>query len=250
MFPTGPIPDLVDAFVAAEALGLDEVWLGDEGPAREPFSILAAASQHTTTIGLGIGITNPFVRSSALAITTALTVHEMSVGRMMLGVGAGGSMSLRPLMLQARDTVEHVEGFVATARAVAERRDGPNFVSVEHAIDASVSSEAMPIYVGGRGPAYESHGVASGRRRLHLGCATVRLWPRDRVGQRKPPDRRGALLQRGFRRLVDRTPPTATHRHARRGSIFGARRGSASTATSSKPLPAPSRPATIDRLVR
>ena len=43
-FPEASAPELVDAVVEAERLGLDEVWLGDEGPAREPFTVLAAAA--------------------------------------------------------------------------------------------------------------------------------------------------------------------------------------------------------------
>ena len=38
LFPDHPAGVLADVIVAAEAAGLDEVWLGDEGPARDPSS--------------------------------------------------------------------------------------------------------------------------------------------------------------------------------------------------------------------
>lgn len=45
LFPDATAPDLVNAFQTAESLGLDEVWLGDEGAAnRDPFAVLAAAA--------------------------------------------------------------------------------------------------------------------------------------------------------------------------------------------------------------
>jgi len=152
LFPELPAPQLVQAIQLAERLGLDELWLGDEGPAREPFAILAAASQVTSTIGLGIGITNPYVRHPALAATTALTVHELSGGRVMLGVGAGGQLSLGPFELQADGPVGRVESFIDTARAVRDHTPGPGYAPPDAAIDGSVVDRPMPIYVGGRGP--------------------------------------------------------------------------------------------------
>ena len=75
LFPESTGPRLVDAIVRAEELGLDELWLGDEGPAREPFAVLAAAAQATTRIRLCVGVTNPYVRHPVLSATSALTIH-------------------------------------------------------------------------------------------------------------------------------------------------------------------------------
>lgn len=152
LFPELPALDLVETIRLAEALGLDELWIGDEGPAREPFAVLAAASQVTSKIGLGIGITNPYVRHPALAVTSALTVHELSGGRVMLGVGAGGQLSLGPFGLQAERPVGQVEKFVDTARAVRDGVPGPGYEPPDTAIDGSVTEQQMPIYIGGRGP--------------------------------------------------------------------------------------------------
>ena len=54
-FPDRPADELVRAIVHAESVALDEVWLGDEGPAREPFAVLAAAATRTADISLGVG---------------------------------------------------------------------------------------------------------------------------------------------------------------------------------------------------
>ena len=54
MFPEAPAGELVAAIAHGEQLGLDELWLGDEGPAREPFSVLAAASQATPKRGVSL----------------------------------------------------------------------------------------------------------------------------------------------------------------------------------------------------
>jgi len=151
MFPDRPAPQLVDLVIAAEAAGLDEFWIGDEGPAREPFTVLAAAAIATSTITLATGITNPYVRAPALAATTALTIHELSGGRMILGVGAGGKLSLGPLGLTADAPLSHVRSFVATARAATARQPGPSYVPNEYAIDTAAISPPLPIFVGARG---------------------------------------------------------------------------------------------------
>ncbi|MGA1077342.1 MAG: LLM class flavin-dependent oxidoreductase, partial [Ilumatobacteraceae bacterium] len=62
IFPNRPAGELVDAIVAAERAGLDEVWLADEGVAREPIPVLAAAAVRPSTIVLATGLTSPLLR--------------------------------------------------------------------------------------------------------------------------------------------------------------------------------------------
>lgn len=152
LFPDRPAHELVDLVVAAEAAGLDEFWLGDEGPAREPFTVLGAAATVTNTITLATGITNPYVRAPGLAATTALTIHELSGGRMILGVGAGGQLSLDPLELRADKPLGHVRSFIATARAATAVEVGPGYRPNDYAIDTSRIDPPLPVFVGARGP--------------------------------------------------------------------------------------------------
>ena len=62
LFPSVPVREMVDAVVAADAAGVDEVWIADEGVMREPLVALSAAAVLTTRIKLGIGITTPMIR--------------------------------------------------------------------------------------------------------------------------------------------------------------------------------------------
>ena len=152
MFPDRPAPELVELIVAAEDAGLDEFWIGDEGPAREPFTVLAAAAVATDSIKLAVGITNPYVRAPALAATTALTIHELSGGRCILGVGAGGQLSLAPMELQATSPLANIDAFIATARSVSAGVSGPGYVPTDIAINEANISSPLPIFVGARGP--------------------------------------------------------------------------------------------------
>jgi 5,10-methylenetetrahydromethanopterin reductase len=149
-FPDHPAGQLVDAIAHAEAVGLDEVWLGDEGPAREPFAVLAAAATRTTTIGLAIGVTNPYVRHPALATASMATISELAGGRSVLGVGAGGAMSLGPFELAAERPVAAVERFLRIARAGRDGSPTDGYVPSDLAVAAA--APAVPVFVGARGP--------------------------------------------------------------------------------------------------
>ncbi|MEM9036518.1 MAG: LLM class flavin-dependent oxidoreductase [Actinomycetota bacterium] len=150
LFPDRPAAELVEAIVYAEELGLDEIWLGDEGPAREPFTVLGAAAVRTERIRLGIGVTNPYVRHPGIAIATAATIAELAGPRVLLGVGAGGTLSLGPFELEAPRPLAAVRDFLSIARASRDGTAVPGYVPSE----LSVTAAAPPVslYVGARGP--------------------------------------------------------------------------------------------------
>lgn len=149
-FPDRPATELVEVIVHAEARGLDEVWLGDEGPAREPFTVLAAAAVRTSRIKLAIGITNPYVRHPGVAVASAATISELAGGRVILGVGAGGSMSLGPFGLVADRPVAAVRRFVRIARSAQGGTPTEGHAHSDLAVAAVVPP--VPVFVGARGP--------------------------------------------------------------------------------------------------
>ncbi len=153
LFPEVPAPELVALAQRAEDRGLAQLWLGDEGPAREPFAVLAAAAVATSALELAVGVTNPYLRHPGVATAAMLTVHELSGGRATLGVGAGGQMSLGPFGLAAEEPLARVAGFLEIARSVCDQRAGPGYDPPDTAIHADAAGGPMPLFVGGRGPA-------------------------------------------------------------------------------------------------
>ena len=148
LFPAGPADRLVEAVVAAERCGLDEVWIADEGVAREPMAVLAAVARETSTIGLAVGITSPLLRHPGALAATAATIDELSAGRFTLGLGLGGDKSLQPFAVVPERPVEVLADAVATARAVLAGRPGSGYRPPGHAAPA----RTVPIWVGARGP--------------------------------------------------------------------------------------------------
>jgi 5,10-methylenetetrahydromethanopterin reductase len=147
LFPDAPAPRFVSALASAEQAGLDEVWVGDEGPARDPFGLLAAAATMTSRIRLAVGVTNPYLRHPVLTATAAATVHELSGGRMTLGIGAGGRMSLEPVGVRPSRPLADCRDALRLVRAALTATPTAGYDPPVHALTAA----DLPVFVGARG---------------------------------------------------------------------------------------------------
>jgi 5,10-methylenetetrahydromethanopterin reductase len=137
----------VQTIAAAEAAGLDEAWLGDEGPARDPFALLAAAAMATQHIRLGVAVTNPYLRHPATTAAAALTIHELSEGRMLLGLGAGGDLALKPAGIDRVKPLETTRRALNIIRAVCRGQPTEGYSPAPHAIRGA----DLPVFIGARG---------------------------------------------------------------------------------------------------
>jgi 5,10-methylenetetrahydromethanopterin reductase len=146
-FPDAAAPVTVDTIAAAEEQGIDEAWLGDEGPARDPFALLAAAARVTGRIRLGVGVTNPYLRHPASTAASAVTVHELSGGRAVLGIGPGGQLALGPAQVERVRPLAATRRAVRIIRAVTHGHETEGYTPAPHAVTAP----DLPVYIGARG---------------------------------------------------------------------------------------------------
>ena len=93
-----PADEVVAFARAAEAAGYDAFWT-QETAGRDPFALLGHLAARTARIQLGVGIAVIYGRDPVSMRAGAGTVHELSGGRMVLGLGASH-----------RDTVSEVRG--------------------------------------------------------------------------------------------------------------------------------------------
>lgn len=85
-------PDsLVGLARTAAANGFDRVLYADERFFRDCWATLGYIAARVPDIGLGVCVTDPFVRHPAVTAAAAATVDEVSGGRFTLGLGAGVS---------------------------------------------------------------------------------------------------------------------------------------------------------------
>lgn len=85
-------PDsLVGLARTAAGNGFDRVLYADERFFRDCWTTLGYIAARVPDIGLGVCVTDPFVRHPALTAAAAATVDEVCAGRFTLGLGAGVS---------------------------------------------------------------------------------------------------------------------------------------------------------------
>ena len=99
-----------------EALGWDVAWLPDSQlRRRDTYVLLAAAAQATSSIGLGVLLTNPVTRHPSVTASSIATIDELAPGRVELGWGAGDT-AVRLIGLRPAKVAEMESGIVLMRR--------------------------------------------------------------------------------------------------------------------------------------
>lgn len=83
-----PIPEEVEYAQYAERKGFESVWHAESRLARDGITPVATILAHTKLLKVGPGVINTWTRNVALIAVTFSTLHEMSNGRALLGLGA------------------------------------------------------------------------------------------------------------------------------------------------------------------
>lgn len=117
--PGGELERLADE---GESAGYRRLWIADERFFPDCWVVLGALASRPGGVGLGVCVTDPFIRHPALTATAAATVDELSGGSFTLGLGAGisgfeamGIERRRPLVAM-RETIHIVRELLAGNR--------------------------------------------------------------------------------------------------------------------------------------
>lgn len=95
-----PVLETAKLAKLAEIQGFEHVWIADENPSplcRDVIVNMMAVAMETCTIKIGSGICNFYTRHPALLAVFAASLEELAGERILLGVGPGGDLPLRPL---------------------------------------------------------------------------------------------------------------------------------------------------------
>lgn len=157
--PNTPIQTWMRLAEVGEKKSFESIWVADENPSppfRDVYGCLTAIAMKTSTVGLGTSIVNPYTRHPALIAVATLTLHELSGGRAIVGLGPGGSMPLTPLEVEMWDRpLETIRNSVDLLRKLfrGERVSSDSDVVRSRNIELfSKPSRPIPIYIGSRGP--------------------------------------------------------------------------------------------------
>lgn len=116
-----PAGEIVAAARAAEDRGMDGVWVTDVRFMRDCYALLGAIAVLTTRITIAAGVSDPFSRHPAGLAAIAATLAELAPGRVVLGLGAGGS-GLDKIGVVRNDPVRTVEAAIEAMRLLLDGR--------------------------------------------------------------------------------------------------------------------------------
>ncbi len=92
VLPDPPNQRFVELLVLAESHGFEYGWTYDSHVLwQESFPLLTLAAEATSTMKLGHCVTNPGTREPTVLASGYATLHDISDGRMVMGIGRGDS---------------------------------------------------------------------------------------------------------------------------------------------------------------
>ena len=92
VLPDPPYTRLLELMELAEQSGFDNGWTYDSHILwHESYPLLALAAARTQTLKLGHCVTNPGIRDPTITASYYATLHEISNGRAVMGIGRGDS---------------------------------------------------------------------------------------------------------------------------------------------------------------
>ncbi|MFI5327210.1 MAG: LLM class flavin-dependent oxidoreductase [Candidatus Rokuibacteriota bacterium] len=149
-----PLPVIVRQVQLAESLGFDTAWITDTHlVCRELWVTLTACATATSRIRLGPGITVPHTRHISVTASAIATLHELAPGRLVLGVGTGGSAS-ETMGLSVAKTAR-VATLESMAHALKHLLRGES-IRLDTGTDARLAwlpqPVDIPLYLAGSGP--------------------------------------------------------------------------------------------------
>jgi 5,10-methylenetetrahydromethanopterin reductase len=134
----------------AERMGYDGVWIADSQLIwREVYVLLGATAVTTSNVLVGTAVTNPVTRHAAVTASSAMTLQELSGGRMRLGIGVGDS-SLKTMGLTAAPRHD-LESYVSTVRALCAGKTVKSSTG-EMQLGFGDAQQTPPIIIAGAGP--------------------------------------------------------------------------------------------------
>jgi 5,10-methylenetetrahydromethanopterin reductase len=120
---------------------------------RELWVTLAACATATSRIRLGPGVTVPHSRHVSVTASAIATLHDLAPGRVVIGVGTGGSSAqTMGLSLAQVGKAETLARTATALRALLEGRATRFETGIEGRLAWLDAPRAIPIYLAGSGP--------------------------------------------------------------------------------------------------
>lgn len=149
-----PLSRRIAIVESAEALGFDRLWHSNEKFGRDMVANMTLSATQTERIGIGAAVTDPYSVHPALTATAMATVDEIASGRVLVGLGAGGSgfpaMGIERVkpVLAMREAVSIMRAMWSGERAEVKGR----VISIDGGVLGFKARPDIPIVIATRGP--------------------------------------------------------------------------------------------------
>ncbi len=149
--------DKIIAYIKeAEENNFDFAWITDHYNNRNTYVTLALAAVQTQKIRIGTGVTNPFLVNPAVTASSIASIHEVSNGRAIMGIGAGDSTTLKQLGVEWSKPLTAVKETITIVKKLwageTVEYDGEVFKIKNARLNFKNKFGAIPVYVGAQGP--------------------------------------------------------------------------------------------------
>lgn len=121
-----PVDRVLALASRVEASGYGSLWV-NESAGREPFGLFGRIAAATTRLRLGTGVAQIYARDPLTTHAAASTLHEVSGGRFVLGLGVSHASSVEGLRGQAyRPPLAAMREYLGSYRAATYRGPLPH----------------------------------------------------------------------------------------------------------------------------
>ncbi|GBC71308.1 Putative coenzyme F420-dependent oxidoreductase [Candidatus Calditenuaceae archaeon HR02] len=155
-----PVSRIVELATRSEELGFESFWLHENPMLGDGFASLILTCRGTARIRLGIACTSVITRHPVMIAASAVTLHNESGGRFVLGICLGGFPWL-PLIghpVQPVKETKPLRRLVEAASVIRSLVNGEaaavngNFYNVQGFRLMVKASKPIPLYIGALGP--------------------------------------------------------------------------------------------------
>jgi probable F420-dependent oxidoreductase len=150
VLPDPPYTRFLELIELAESHGFQYGWTYDSHVLwHESIPLLALAVDRTSTMKLGHFVTNPATRDPTVLASAYATLHVISGGRMVMGIGRGDSA----VRVIGREPMKVAE-FEAACQLIKDFMNGRKVESngKELQLEWALTEPQIPMYVAGYGP--------------------------------------------------------------------------------------------------
>src|SRR5215475_12799612 len=150
VLPDPPYQRMLELFSLAEQQGFEYGWTYDSHILwQESIPLLALAADRTSTMKLGHFVTNPGTRDPTVLASAYATMHVISEGRMVMGIGRGDSAR----RVIGQQPVKMAE-FEHSCRMIKALMNGEkvDWNDKELELTWALKEPRIPMYVAGYGP--------------------------------------------------------------------------------------------------